>query len=127
MQRFSTTFSQPYPKTLLTLQSVSHPIPQSFTPHNVNINHAATCSILLTPSVQLLTSRYLFVTPVIPPTFGHTAPIPLWRGGPSHPSPSALAAKNASLINALADAKTSKRKDPLPEWKLSQYNGDPLQ
>ena len=31
------------------------------------------------------------------------------------------------LIKQLADAITSKKNDPLPEWKLSQYNGDPLQ
>ena len=33
---------------------------------------------------------------------------------------------NASLIRVLADAITSKRKDPLPEWKLAEFNGDPL-
>ena len=32
----------------------------------------------------------------------------------------------ASLIRDLADAKTSKRNDPLPEWKLAEFNGDPL-
>ena len=36
-------------------------------------------------------------------------------------------AENASLIRELADAITSKKKDPLPEWQLAQYNGDPLQ
>ena len=34
---------------------------------------------------------------------------------------------NASLIRELADAITSKKNDPLPEWKLAQYNGDLLQ
>ena len=34
---------------------------------------------------------------------------------------------NASLTRELADAITSKKNDPLPEWKLAQYNGDPLQ
>ena len=33
---------------------------------------------------------------------------------------------NASLIRELADAITSKRNDPLPEWKLAEFNGDPL-
>ena len=28
---------------------------------------------------------------------------------------------------ALTDAITCKGNDPLPEWKLSQYSGDPLQ
>ena len=36
-------------------------------------------------------------------------------------------ADNALLIKKLADAITSKKNDPLPEWKLAQYNGDPLQ
>ena len=48
-------------------------------------------------------------------------------GGPPHPTPPAPASENASLIKALTDALNSKRNDPLPEWKLSQYNGDPLQ
>ena len=34
---------------------------------------------------------------------------------------------SADLIKQLADAITCKKNDPLPEWKLSQYNGDPLQ
>ena len=40
----------------------------------------------------------------------------------AHPTPN-----NASLIRELADAISSKKKDPSPEWKLAQYNGDPLQ
>ena len=36
-------------------------------------------------------------------------------------------ADNASLIRELADAINSKKNDPLPEWKLAQYNGVPLQ
>ena len=48
-------------------------------------------------------------------------------GGPPHRTLLAPAAENASLNNALADAITSKRNEPLPKWKLSQYNGDPLQ
>ena len=34
---------------------------------------------------------------------------------------------NAPLIRELADAITSKKNEPLPEWKLAQFNGDPLQ
>ena len=41
--------------------------------------------------------------------------------------PPVPAAESADPIKALADAITSKRNDPLPEWKLSQYSGDPLQ
>ena len=48
-------------------------------------------------------------------------------GGPEHPTPPAPASENARLIKAFTDALTSKRNDPLPKWKLSQYNGDPLQ
>ena len=36
-------------------------------------------------------------------------------------------ADNASLIKELADELTSKKSDPLPKWKLAQFNGDPLQ
>ena len=41
--------------------------------------------------------------------------------------PTALAVENVNLIKALADAITSQRNDQLPEWKMSQYNGDLLQ
>ena len=47
--------------------------------------------------------------------------------GPSHPTPAAPASENVSLIRAFTDALTSKKNDPLPESKLSQYNGGPLQ
>ena len=57
----------------------------------------------------------------------HTAPAPLCCGGPWHPKHPTPAAENANLIRALADAIMSKRNDPLPEWKLYQYSGDPLQ
>ena len=65
----------------------------------------------------------IFVTPIIPPTYGATVPIPLCWGGPPHPTPSAPSLDSADLIKQLADAITC----PLPEWKLTQYNGDPLQ
>ena len=59
--------------------------------------------------------------------YGHTAPARLCSVDPQHPTPPAPAAENAKFIKALADAITSKRNDPLPEWKLSQYRGDTLQ
>ena len=90
-------------------------------------NTQLTVASLFIPLVQLLTSRHLFVTPVIHQTYGHTAPIPLCWGGPLHLTPPAPTSENASLIKAFTDALTSKRNDPLPEWKLSQYIGDPLQ
>ena len=43
---------------------------------------------------------------------------------PSHPTPPAPVSENTSLIKAFTDALSSRRNDPLPEWKLSQYNGD---
>ena len=36
-------------------------------------------------------------------------------------------ADKASSIRELADAKTSKKNYPLPERKLAQFNGHPLQ
>ena len=95
--------------------------------HNPYSNHAATCSIPVNPFSTTTTIAPPFVTPVIHPTYGHTAPIPLSWGGPPHPTPPAPASENASLIKAFTDALSSKRNDPLLEWKLSQYNGDPLQ
>ena len=68
-----------------------------------------------------------FVTPIIPPTYGATVPNPLFWGGPLHPTPSAPSLDSADLIKQLADEITCKNNDPLPEWKLSKYNGDPMQ
>ena len=68
-----------------------------------------------------------FFTPIIPPTYGATFPNPLCWGGPPHPTPSAPSLDSVDLIKQLADAITCKRNDPLPEWKLSQDNGDALQ
>ena len=68
-----------------------------------------------------------FVTPINPPTYGATVPNPLCWGGPPHPTPSAPSLDSADLIKQLAEAITCKKNDTLPEWKLSQYNGDPLQ
>ena len=68
-------------------------------------------------------------TPVFHPTYPYVGPTPLSWSGPqvSAPAPPTPIPDNASLIRELADAITSKKKDPLPEWKLAQYNGDPLQ
>ena len=68
-----------------------------------------------------------FVTLIIPPTYGATVPNPLCSVGPPHSTPSAPSLDSADLIKQLADAITCKKNDPLPEWKLSQYNGDHLQ
>ena len=46
--------------------------------------------------------------------------------GPQVSAPAPPIPDNASLIRELADAVTSKRNDPLPEWKLAEFNGDPL-
>ena len=59
--------------------------------------------------------------------YGHTAPAPLCWGGPPHLTPSEPASENAILIKALTDDLTSMRIDPLPDWNLSQYNGESLQ
>ena len=67
-----------------------------------------------------------FVTPITPPMFETTVPNPLCWGGPPHPTPSATSLDSADWIKQLADAITCKKNDSLPEWKLSQYNGDPL-
>ena len=68
-----------------------------------------------------------FVTPIIPPTYGATVPKSLCWGCSPHPTHSASSSDSADLIKQLAKAGTCKKNDPLPEWKLSQYNGDPLQ
>ena len=117
---------QPYLPPSTANPAISHPILQ-MSAHNPNGNYAATCSIPGNPFSTTTNIAPPFVTPVIHPTYGHTAPIPLCWGGPPHPTPPAPVSENASLIKAFTDASTSKRNDPLPEWKLSQYNGDPLQ
>ena len=68
-----------------------------------------------------------FVTPIIPPMYGATVPIPWSLGGTPHPTPSAPSLYSADLIKQLSDAITCKKNNPLPKWKLSQYNGDNLQ
>ena len=66
-------------------------------------------------------------TPVFQPTYPYVGPTPLSWSGPQVSAPAPPIPDNASLIRELADAMTSKKNDPLPEWKLAQYNGDPLQ
>ena len=66
-------------------------------------------------------------TPVFQPTYPYVGPTPLSWSGPQVSAPPPPIPENASLIRELADAITSKKNDPLPEWKLAQYNGDPLQ
>ena len=107
--------------------AISHPILQLIAQQNSNSNNAATCSIPVNPFSTTTNITPLFVTPVIHPTYGLTAPIPMCLGGPAHPTSPAPASENASLIKAFSDALTSTSNDPLPEWKLSKCNGDPLQ
>ena len=66
-------------------------------------------------------------TPVFQPKYPYVGPTPLSWSGPQVSAPVPSIADNASLIRELADAKTRKKNDPLPELKLAQYNGDPLQ
>ena len=124
MQPSSTTFNRTPSRVN---PAISHPILQLNAQQNLNSNHAANCSIPVNPFSTTNNIAPPFVTPVIHPTYGHNAPIPLCWGGPPHLTPPAPTSENASLIKAFTDALTSKRNDPLPEWKLSQYNGDPLQ
>ena len=65
-------------------------------------------------------------TPVFQPTYPYVGPTPLSWSGPQVSAPAPPIPDNASLIRELADAITSKRNDPLPEWKLADFNGDPL-
>ena len=111
----------------VTQGSPSHHILQLNAQQNLNSNHATTCSIPVNPFSATIKVTPSFVMPVIHPTLGHPAPIPLCWGGPPQNTLPAPAPKNAILIKAFADAISSKRNDQLRKWKLSQYNGDPLQ
>ena len=66
-------------------------------------------------------------TPVVQPRYLYVGPTPLSWSGPQVSAHVPSIADNASLIKDLADSITSKKNDHLPEWKLAQYNGDPLQ
>ena len=94
--------------------TISYPILQMSAQHNPNGNYAANCSIPVNPFSTTTNIAPPFVTPVIHPTYGHTAPIPLCWGGPPHPTPPAPASENASLIKAFTDALSSKRNDHYP-------------
>ena len=59
-------------------------------------------------------------TSVFQPTYSYVGPTPLSWSGPQVSSPAPPIPDNASLTRELADATTSKKNDPLPEWKLAQ-------
>ena len=128
MQPSSTTFNRTYPRAQLTPPSA---VPSCNWMHNkILIPNSYQVANFSTPVNPFSTTTNIappFVTPVIHPTYGYAVPISLRWGGPPRPTPPAPASKNESLIKAFTDALNSKRNDPLPEWKLSQYNGDPLQ
>ena len=65
-------------------------------------------------------------TPVFQPTYPYVGPTPLSWSGPQVSATAPPIPDNASLIRELADAITSKKNDPLPEWKLAEFNGHPL-
>ena len=65
-------------------------------------------------------------TPVFQPTYPYVGPTLLSWSGPQVSATAPPIPDNASLIRELADATTSKKNDPLPEWKLAELNGDPL-
>ena len=46
--------------------------------------------------------------------------------GPQVSAPVPSVADKSSLITELDDAITNKKNDPLPEWKLAEFNDDPL-
>ena len=65
-------------------------------------------------------------TPVFQSTYPYIGPTPLSWSGLQVSAPAPPIPDNMSLIRELADAITSKKNDPLPEWKLAEFNGDPL-
>ena len=67
------------------------------------------------------------VTLVFQPTYPYVGPTPLNRSGPQVSATAPPIPDNESLTRELADSITSKKNDSMPEWKLAQYNGDPLQ
>ena len=107
--------------------AISHPILLLTLPQNPYSNHAASCSLPVNPFSTTTNIAQPSVRPLIHPTYVHTAPLPLCWGSPTHPTPPGPKSETANLIKASTDALISKRDDPLPKWKLSQYNGDPLQ
>ena len=80
---------------------------------------------LATPVFQP-TDPYVAPTPVVQPTYPYVGLTPLsWKGSQVSATAPPIP-DNASLIRELADAITSKGNNPLPEWKLAEFNGDPL-
>ena len=106
--------------------AISHAVSQSTTPQNVNRNHEATCSNQVNQFSTATNIDPPFITPIIPPMYGHTAHAPLCWDGSLHPTTPKPAAENANFIKTLVDAITSRKNDPLSKWKLSQNSGDPL-
>ena len=88
-------------------------------------SHLCTYETSRLPKPAMASPKFNTSVPIFPMTL--TSAILLCWSGPPYFSPPSPAIENASLIRALADAITYKRKVPLPEWKTSQYNGDPLQ
>ena len=64
------------------------------------------------------------VTPVFQTTYPYGGRTPLSWSSPQVSAPTSPIPDNVSLIRELADAITSKKNDPLPVWKLAQFNGD---
>ena len=65
-------------------------------------------------------------TPIFQPTYPYVGPTRLSWSGPQVSAPAPPIPDNASLISQLADATTSKKNYPFPEWKLAEFNGNPL-
>ena len=60
------------------------------------------------------------VTPVFQPTNPYVGPTPLSCSGPQKSAPALSKTDKASFIRELADSRSSKKNDPLPEGKLAQ-------
>ena len=67
------------------------------------------------------------ITRVFQRTYPCVRPTPLSWSGPQVSAPAPPILVNASLIRQLADAMTTMKNDPLPEWKLAHCIGDTLQ
>ena len=78
--------------------AISHAISQTTAPQNASSNHAATCSNHVNPFSTATNIDPTFVTPIIPPNYGHRAPAPLCWGCPLHPTPQVPATKTQTLL-----------------------------
>ena len=101
----------------------SHVISQWTPPQKVNSNHEATCSNQVNPFSTATNIDPPFVPPINPAMCGHTAPAQLCWGSQQHPTPPATASEYGNLIEALADAITSQKNDPLLELKYPLPRG----